>query len=189
MINIVLEITQYTLADVINIGCTLPEIGIVDSAHGLEKGLHDSIEGVFGILMTIYDRRIDLIDQGTVFEDHQVGVKDFAVLFTGEVVDMIPQLVEFYLGFLECFFESILLGGDVIRIDFIDFRGIESASGDMHRPKGDSRGSRSSLDDDFCLVGLHVLEVCTEAGCGSKPNLGRLRTGARVSPGGLMSDF
>ena len=44
--------------------------------------------------MPIFNRRVDLIDQGSVFEDQQVGVKDFAVLFTGEVVDMIPQLVE-----------------------------------------------------------------------------------------------
>ena len=52
---IMLEVTQYTLAHVINVCCALPQIRVIDPTHRLEKGLHDHVKAIFRILVTILD--------------------------------------------------------------------------------------------------------------------------------------
>ena len=52
---IMLEVTQYTLAYVINVSCALPQIRVIDPAHRLEKGLHDCVKAIFRVLVTIFN--------------------------------------------------------------------------------------------------------------------------------------
>ena len=52
---IMLEVAQYALAYVINVCCALPQIGVIDPTHRLEKGLHDHVKAIFRVLVTILD--------------------------------------------------------------------------------------------------------------------------------------
>ncbi len=86
--GVLAEVAQDALANVVDVGGAFAEVGVVDAPHGFDEVLHHGEECVFRILAAVFDGFVDFVDQDGVFEHHQVGVENLAVLFAGEIADV-----------------------------------------------------------------------------------------------------
>jgi len=116
------EIVQDAGGDIAHVGGAFAQVIVFDGGEGRGVALGDSMKGVLGIDLFLLDDADDFIQEGAVFEDQQVRVKDAAFLGAHAFADFALDVEELVPGLDEGLFEAI---------DFLDGLAIgELAFGD-----------------------------------------------------------
>ena len=86
------QIVQHARRYVAHVGGPLPQVLVVDGRQGGGVALGDGVEGVFGVDLFLPDDAHDLVEQGAVFQNQQMGVEDAAFLGAHAFADLALDL-------------------------------------------------------------------------------------------------
>jgi hypothetical protein len=105
------EIMDDPPCDIGDIEGALSKVRIIDFAEGLSVAVGDRLEGVFNIELIADEESEDFIDEGTIFDDEEVGIKNASVFGSDGFCDALLHL------------ENLDSGGDESGLEAIDFVG------------------------------------------------------------------
>ena len=135
-----IEITQDSLADVLDIRGPVTEKGIGDPSHRLQLVLHYCIKAVFGILPAVLNCLGDAFEDDGILQNQHMGLEDSAFFVAGERFHVLLKSFKLPLGAGEGVPEALGLPGDIG--DGMDFWCGKTPSHHVNRSKDDSTRDR-----------------------------------------------
>lgn len=145
-------------ADIAEVGGAFCKERIADSFEGGDEFIGGFLEGVVDIDSVLFDASANAFEQGGVFENQQVCVKNFRFFRSEGGVDLVADLLYFDARGDQGGAETFDFGGN-----FFDWDGavgnVARASPQENRPAvGDAVGGSDAVQDFFTVMGWGVHE-------------------------------
>ncbi len=122
------EVTKNPLGDILDIDGALSKVGVGDSPHALEDGLHHRVKTIFGILQTILDRFFHLGAEAGIVEHHPMRFKDEPFIAAGKLVHAVLEFGELPASDFKGGLQARLLVGNNRRGNLVNIGGREAAT-------------------------------------------------------------
>ena len=163
------EVADDAAGDVFDVNDALLQVGVIDRGEGAAVFLGDLMEDKLDIIQVALEPAQGFIDEGSVLDDEEVGIKDAGVIRPDSPANFLLNLEKFLACGDEGDLEPGNFRGNLRRGDVANRYFFLVLPVDDHLALDDARGDAEALPNDFLLVRCAHPERClTESAGGGK---------------------